>query len=299
MVGLLGQKINWYGEDKGWYCLLTDSRVHINTRVTAPLPEEFPKRQLLSGVSVVTADGHSLAIEIKDPYTIATEGCSSSTACLADGALRILVDGEESQSLQTPGEDIIVADGLMVSSANLPAECRSFGGDRIWAAQRAAMEDTRGRRLLHGTSAPFVDWLLESDNMAAPHWCAKFVGEQGSAGMFTVQSNHAVLRIETPGVTLRVNIGVNYQDSVVGDDGVEVLPDLEFWQMDVALEEMQLSGEGGGMLGDTSKYVIGDDGVPITKGMKALHAPVEMYRVSGPLGVDFGQMHVAQAGIFG
>lgn len=290
MVGLLGQKINWYGEDKGWYCLLTDSRVHMNTRVTAPMPAEFPTRQLLSGLSLVTSDGHSLVVEVKDPYTIATEGCSSSTTCLADGALRILVDGEESQSLQTPGEDMLVTDGLVVSSANLPAECRPFGGDRIWAAQYAAMEDA-GRRRLLGGKAPFIDWLLESDTMPARRWCAKFINEQGAAGMSNVQSNHAVLRIETSGVALRVNIGVNYQDSVVDADGAVVVPELEFWQMDVALEEMQLSGEGGGMLGDTSNYVFGDDGVPITSGMKALHAPVEMYRVSGPLGVDFEQMH--------
>lgn len=293
MVGLLGQKIDWYGEDNGWYCLLADANFQINTRVTAPMPEEFPTRQLVSGVSLITADGHTLVIEVKDPYTTTTDGCSSSSSCLADGALRILVDGKESHDLLTPGEGIALPGGLVVSSANLPVECRPFGGDRIWAAEYAALQtgDTAtGRRSLLAQT-PFVDWLLEADTIAAPDWCAKFVADKGPHGMSEVQSNHAILRIETPAVTLRVNIGVNYQDSVLGENGDVLVPELEFWQTDLAFEAMMLSGEVGGMLGDTSRFVLDRSGMPITSGMSALHGPVEGYRLSGPLGVGFDLMH--------
>lgn len=288
MVGLLGQKIDWYGEDNGWYCLLVDSRFQINTRVSAPMPQEFPTRQLVSGVSVMTADGHSLVIEVKNPYTTATDGCSSSSpSCLAEGALRILVDGVESETLQNSGEGVALPGGVVVSSANLPAECRPFGGDRIWAAQYAAMETSTERRSLRAAGTPFVDWLLEADTIAAPDWCAKFITENGPAGMSKVQSNHAIIRIETPAVTLRVDIGVNYQDAVNGADESVLVPELEFWQTDLAFEGLLLSGEVGGMLGDTSSFVLDHDGMPITSGMAALHGPVESYRVAGSLGVNF------------
>ncbi|CAN0323354.1 unnamed protein product, partial [Ectocarpus sp. 8 AP-2014] len=269
MVGLLGQKINWYGEDNEWYCLLADPTFQLNARVTAPLPEEFPTRQLLSGVSLITPDGHSLVIEVKNPYSIATEGCSS-RSCLAEGSLRILVDGQESESLQTPGEDIVLPGGVVVSSANLPVECRPFGGHRIWAAQLAAMDAAINHRSLRGRT-PFVDWLLESDTITAPAWCADFVGGKGPAGMSEVQSNHAILRIETSAVTIRVNIGVNYQNSKTDAAGSVLLPELEFWQTDLAFEGLQMHGEAGGMLGDTSQFVLDNDGVPITSGMGALH----------------------------
>lgn len=43
MVGLLGKKIDWVGEDGGWYCLISDrDDFQLNIRVTAPMPEEFP-----------------------------------------------------------------------------------------------------------------------------------------------------------------------------------------------------------------------------------------------------------------
>ncbi|CAN0428673.1 unnamed protein product [Ectocarpus sp. 12 AP-2014] len=288
MVGLLGQKINWYGEDNEWYCLLADPTFQLKVRVTSPLPEEFPTRQLLSCVSLVTPDVHSLVIEVKNPYSIATKGCSS-RSCLAEGSLCLLVDGQESESLQTPGEDIVLPGGVMVSSANLPVECRPFGGHRIWAAQLAAMDTAINRRSLRGRT-PFVDWLLESDDVTAPAWCADFVGGKGPAGMSEVQSNHAILRIETSTITIRVNIGVNYQNSKTDAAGSVLIPELEFWQTDLAFEGLQMHGETGGMLGDTSRFVLDNDGVPITSGMGALHGPVENYRVSGPLGVDFEQL---------
>ena len=59
--GLRGQTIDWSGMDGGWYCMLRDmdSDLHLNIRLTAPLPEEFPDRQLMTGLSVLS-EGHSL-----------------------------------------------------------------------------------------------------------------------------------------------------------------------------------------------------------------------------------------------
>ena len=69
MKGLRGQKIDWSGIDGEWYNMVKDDDAgfHVNVRVTAPLPEEFPDRQLSTGLSVLS-EGHSLVVEVKNPY---------------------------------------------------------------------------------------------------------------------------------------------------------------------------------------------------------------------------------------
>ncbi|MEP5375890.1 MAG: hypothetical protein ABJQ14_08880, partial [Hyphomicrobiales bacterium] len=178
MVGMLGQKFDWSGEDKGWYSLVSDGEdFQLNVRVTAPMPEDFPDRQLVSAVSILSSGGRSLVIEVKDPYTIDTAGCESgddsSLLCLADGAFRFIVDGVEHRGLQTPSEAVELPGDRVVSSANLPAECRRFGGDRIWAAQYAGMTQTQ--RSLRGYGEEFKTWILQEGSMAAPTWCEKFL----------------------------------------------------------------------------------------------------------------------------
>lgn len=293
MVGLLGQKIDWVGEDEGWYCLISDGEdFQLNVRVTAPMPEEFPDRQLVTGVSLLLPNGASLVVEVKDPYTIETDGCVAAgpgAPCLADGALRILVDSEDASELQTPGENIALAEGVHVSATNLPAECRPFGGDLIWAAQFEQM--TAARRSLRAASrATLYEWILEPDTLAAPAWCAEYM-EHGLTSLFATQSNHATLRIETPTVDIRINIGTNHQELVVAADGSTVVPELEFWQTDLGLEWHRFSDTVGGMLGDTSRFVFDAAGNPIREGLGALHAPVESYRVSDALGVVFEQLN--------
>ncbi|CAM9798188.1 unnamed protein product [Laminaria digitata] len=54
MVGLLGQTIDWAGADSAWSCLFSEgSDTHVNVRLSAPMPEEFPDRQVISAVSVL------------------------------------------------------------------------------------------------------------------------------------------------------------------------------------------------------------------------------------------------------
>lgn len=66
MKGLLGQSIDWFGVDGEWYSFVKDPDMdlHVNVRLTAPLPEEFPDRQLVTGLAVVS-EGHSLVLEVR------------------------------------------------------------------------------------------------------------------------------------------------------------------------------------------------------------------------------------------
>ena len=291
MVGVLGQKFDWSGEDKGWYSLVSDGQdFQLNVRVTAPMPDEFPDRQLVTAVSILSAGGRSFVIEVKDPYTIDTPGCESgddsSLPCLANGAFRFIVDGVEHRGLQMPSQAMELPGDRFVSSANLPAECRRFGGDRIWAAQFADMTQTR--RSLRAYEADFKTWILQEGNMAAPTWCAKFLDEEGLPGLLAAQSNHAIFHVVTPTASLRINMGVNHQDRVTSDDGVVVLvPELDFWQGDVGVEGSRFSDTVSGMLGETSRPVLDKHGLPIMEGAEVIRGTPEDYRVDGPLGVEF------------
>ena len=284
MQGIRGQKIDWSGVDGSWYCMVTDddANLHVNVRVTAPLPDEFPDRQLVTGLSVISK-GHSLVLEVTDPYHTDTKGCPKwMSPCLAAGGLSAFVDGDEAHDLLRFSRDKYVADGIVVSASNLPVECRQFGGDRIWA--RMYDEMLQGRRDLT-VEESLEDWIMSFGQMAAPDWCALYISLHELAD---VQSNHAVFKITTSSVTVRLNVGTNYQGNGELDWDGRVLPNLEFWQMDVGLNG--LSGESeslSGILGETSRPVLDEDGLPIMEGFKAFRGTVEDYRVSGPLGTDF------------
>ena len=109
-----------------------------NVRLTAPMPEEFPDKQLVAVVSILSPGGRSFLIEVKNQYTIDTAGCGggdgSSLPCLAIGAFRFVIDGVEHKSLEIPGKAVDLPGDRLVSSANLPAECWPFGGNLIWTA---------------------------------------------------------------------------------------------------------------------------------------------------------------------
>ena len=287
MQGLRGQRINWSGVDGGWYCLVkdTDNNFHVNVRLTAPEPEEFPDRQLVTGVSLIS-DGNSLVIEVKDPYTTVTTGCpGEQSLCLANGGLRAIANGQEAGQLLVPTRDAFVNDGIDISASNLPVECRQFGGDKIWARMYAEMLDG-GRELAIET---FEDWVLSFDQMAAPDWCAKYIAEHGLA---EVRSIHAIFKITTPRVDLRLNAGVGYQEGgEVNWDG-RVLPDLEFWQMDVGLNGLAIDSPNlSGILGETARPVVDENGSEVMEGYDAIRGNVADYRVTDALGTDFALLH--------
>lgn len=101
MKRLRGQRIDWSGVDGGWYSLIKDYNVDLNisVRLTAPLPDAFPDRQLVTGLTVMS-EGHSFAIEVENPYANDTDGGPEGVSpCLANGGLRIIVHGQEHKEL--------------------------------------------------------------------------------------------------------------------------------------------------------------------------------------------------------
>ncbi|CAM9962229.1 unnamed protein product [Hapterophycus canaliculatus] len=285
MVGLRGQKIDWSGVDGGWYSFVKDddADLHINIRLTAPLPDQFPDRQLVTGLSILT-QGHSLALEVKHPYEARTDGCPEGISlCLANGGLRAIVDKTEANHILRSSRDVSLGDGaIIVSASNLPMECRKFGGDKAWA--RIYEEMLKGQRVL-AVEPSFEDWVLSFRGMAAPEWCAKYIAENNLADL---QSMHAVFKIETAATTLRLNVGVNYQGGGELDGDGRVLPDLEFWQMDMGLDGLDVdSPKLSGILGETARPVYDEAGREVMEGFKAFRGEVEDYRVSGSLGTHF------------
>ena len=288
MKGLRGQKIDWSGVDGAWYNMIKDEDVnlHLNVRLTAPLPDEFPDRQLITGLSLLS-EGHSYVIEVKNPYDIDTTGCPSGISpCLSDGGLRAVVDGEEVDGLLRFSRDEYVVDGITVSASNLPAECRQFGGDKIWA--RMYNEMLQGTRQLT-PSERFEDWILRFDGVAAPNWCAQYIDQHDLADL---QSIHAIFKIVTSSVTVRLSVGTNSQGNGELDWDGRVLPDLDFWQMDVGLDGLSLDNELlSGILGETARPVLDENGREVMEGSEAFRGTVDDYRVSGPLGTDFALLH--------
>lgn len=288
MSGLQGQRIDVSGVDGGWYCLVKDEDIdfHVNVRFTAPLPDEFPNRQLVSGFAVLSS-GHSLVVEVRDPYHVETHGCPEGISpCLADNGVRVVVDGQEMSDLLRPTRNEPLVEGMEISSSNLPMECRQFGGDKIWA--NLYEQKLRGRRIMFHES--FESWVLRFKHMAAPDWCAKYVTERG---LTNVQSNHAVFRIVTPLVTVRLLVGVNHQGNGELDWDGRMLPELEFWQMEVGFEGLSIEHPKlTGLLGETARPVLDDQGHVIMEGYDALRGTVEDYRVTGATGADFKFLHV-------
>lgn len=282
MDGLRGQSIEWSGEDGGWYALIQDKEVglQINVRVTAPLPQDFPNRQLVTGVSGLF-DEHSFVVEVNSPYSTETSGCPVGVGpCLASGSLAMAIDGERPAALLGFLDGAHFHNGLTLSATNVPVECGQFGGGRIWAATYEEM--IQGHRTLIGES--FEAWVLKFRDMAAPDWCAKYVSERGLAD---VHSTHAVLRIETPLASVRVSVGPNYQSGGEEDPEGRVISDLDFWQMDVGLEGLRVGDSLSGILGETARPVLDDTGEAVMSGPGAFRGTVEDYRVSGALGVEF------------
>ena len=288
MKGLRGQKIDWSGVDGAWYNMIRDEEVdlYVNVRLTAPLPEEFPDRQLITGLGLLS-EGHSLVIEVKNPYDVVTSGCASGTVpCLSEGGLRAVVDGEEEDDLLHFSKDKYVVDGISVSASNLPAECRQFGGDKVWA--RMYHEMLQGTRVL-AMEETLEDWILRFEDMAAPSWCAQYIDQHDLAD---VQSIHAVFKIVTSSVTLRLSVGTNTQGEGELDWDGRVLPDLEFWQMNVGLDGLSLDHESlSGILGETARPVLDEYGREVMEGFEAFRGTVEDYRVSGPVGTDFALLN--------
>ena len=145
-------------------------------------------------------------------------------------------------------------------------------------------EMLHGRREL-AVEETFEDCILRFDHMAAPDWCTQYIAQKDLAD---VQTIYSVFKIVASSVTVCLHVGTNFQGNGDVDWDGRVLPDLEFWQMDVGLDGLSLDNESlSGILGETVRPVVDKGGHKIMQGNGAIRGTVEDYRVSSPLGTDF------------
>lgn len=101
-------------------------------RVTSPVPE-LPQITYITGLSVSTTDNdgvdHTIVITVKHPHMLESSCPGGVFPCLADGSLDVVLDGHE--ELKAPGSVVLGRD-VLISAANLPGECRSFGFENYW-----------------------------------------------------------------------------------------------------------------------------------------------------------------------
>eukprot|EP00752_Nemacystus_decipiens_P011582 g10286.t1 len=297
--GLRGQRFDWSGEDGGWYAFLsTPDQLQMNLRVTSHLPETFPERQLVTGVALVTDGGHTITVDIEDPLDLAptcrgtADTTTGSAPCLVNGGLRMIVDGHE--EMRRAGEYHFDGD-VDITAVNLPLECQRFGDYLMWGdldEEQRLRSNSRGLRSAGGAVTSIFEWLLEDTVMIAPPWCVKFLDELSGdmEALAGIESNHAVLRIETPNLSVRVNVGINTEQEQTLQDG-RVVPTASFWQMDVRVEHAEGIAAAKGMLGETARPVRDHQtGKKVMSGLGVLRGDVEDYRVIHPLGTEFAQM---------
>lgn len=301
MTGLRGQRYDWFADDGGWYAFLsTPDQLQMNLRVTSHLPATFPERQLVTGVALVTDGGHTIVIDIEEPLDLAptchgTAAAVGSAPCLANGGLRVTVDGRE--EVQGAGEHHFDGD-IHITAVNVPLECQRFGDYLMWGGlddEQRLRGGSRNTRAVGGASSVF-EWLLEDSVMIAMPWCVRYLDElRGDVNALAgFQSAHAVVRIESPNLSLRVNVGVNTELEQTLQDG-RVVPTASFWQMDVRVEHADGIATAKGMLGETARPVRDHQtGKNVMSGLGVLRGDVEDYRVAHSLGTEFAQLFVPE-----
>ncbi|CAM9659945.1 unnamed protein product [Scytosiphon promiscuus] len=286
MTGFLGQKFDFTGEDGGWYALIADMNLTVNMRVTSPV-DGLPEITYITGLSVLTTDAdgfdHSIVIHVKDPHDLDTSCPAEVSPCLADGSLRVVLDGEE--TLLAPGT-VRLGQGVQISAANLPGACRSFGFEKYW--ERKQLENARhGRRL--GEALNMGEWILGDPTATNMDECVEYVAraEAEDGGLFAHQSEHASFMIVTPKSTIRLSHGRLHQIAMRDPTDQYDLPNHLTWQMNVAITHSEVSHDAKGVLGETFVPTRDANGEPIMTGMEAIRGKQEDYRVEGALGMDF------------
>lgn len=96
---------------------------------------------------------------------------------------------------------------------------------------------------------------------------------------------------------MRLNVGTNVQgNGELNWDG-RVLPDLDFWQINVGMQGLSIEKESlSVILGETARPVLDKDGHAVIEGYDAFRGTVEDYRVSGPLGTEFPLLSIQYTG---
>ena len=280
MMGFRGQKFDFVGEDNGWYTVISDlPHMHLNMRVTSPVPS-VPEITYITAISIITKDtdglDHTIAIYVANPHSLESSCPLGTSPCLADGALKVVVDGEE--VLLAPGE-VTVAPGVAIAAVNLPGACRTFGFEKYWERKKLELLDT-SRRTLVSTNAmqDMSDWVLSDLTMTNKVECAEYVASVtavGGAGMFAKQSEHASFQILTTSATVRLSHGRLHQLPMRDPTDHFDLPDHLTWQMNTALEHSVINIDATGILGETMVPTVDANGVSIMQGMGAIRGTQE------------------------
>ncbi|CAN0348830.1 unnamed protein product [Ectocarpus sp. 6 AP-2014] len=287
MTGFLGQKFDFTGEDGGYYAVISDfPSFHMNMRVTSPVPS-LPEITYITGLSLLTTDSdgqiHSIVIEVKNPHDIESSCPAEVSPCLADGSLRVMLNGKE--ELSAPGS-VALAEDVIVTAANLPGECRSFGFEKYW--ERKKLQNALHGRHLGEQS--MGDWLLGDPTATNMDECTEYVAqaEVQAGGLFAHQSEHASFQIVTPPTaTVRLSHGRLHQIETRDPTDRFDLPDHITWQMNMGIDHNEVSYSATGILGETSTPTKDANGEDIMTGMEAIRGSEEDYRVTGPLDVTF------------
>ena len=273
MTGFLGQKFDFPGVDGEWYALISDlPSVHINMRVTASVPS-LPEITYITGLSVLTTgiDGlqHSIVISVKDPHSLESACPTEQPICLADGALNVVLDGEE--ALVAPGAKILTQ-GVEVTAANIPGECRSFGFEKYWEKKS---KSARINRRLHETTN-MGEWILGDHTMTNAKECTEYVASAMQRNkLFDHQSEHVSFQIVTPTATIRLSHGRLHQLAMRDPTDEFDLPDHLTWQMNMAIDQSSLNHNAQGILGETFVPTRDADGNMIMTGMNSIRGVQE------------------------
>eukprot|EP00903_Cladosiphon_okamuranus_P021428 g19697.t1 len=265
--------------------------MHLNMRVTAPVPS-VPEITYITGLSMITKDvegvDHTIEISVTDPHSLDSSCPEGVSPCLADGALSVKLDGQE--SLLSPGE-VTLGPGVAISAVNLPGACRSFGFEKYWEHKKL-QNAGGGRRLsLVGFMQDMGEWILADPTATNMEECAQYVAAAGETGLFDHASEHASFQIMTPTGTIRLTHGRLHQLAMRDPTDQFDLPEHLTWQMNVAIDHHDVSLEATGVLGETVVPVVDEHNRPVMKGMEAIRGSQEDYRVAGALETAFAQSH--------
>ena len=275
MTGFRGQKFDFVGEDGAWYAVVSDlPYLQLNMRVTAPIPS-VPEVTYITGISIVTTDAdglaHTIVITVTNPHSLESSCRTGLSPCLADGALNVVADGKK--IMHSPGE-LTVAPDIAIAAVNLPGACRSFGFEKYWERKKLEAAAQSGRKLsLSNTLVDMSDWVLGDPTATNKAECEEYVARataDDSVGLLAHESEHASFQIMTPTAKLRLSHGRLHQLPMRDPTDQFDLPDHLTWQMNLAIDHIDMSPDTTGILGETLVPTVNDNGAPIMQGMGAI-----------------------------
>ena len=145
-------------------------------RITSPVCS-LPDITYITGMSIINTDDdnldHSIVISVADPHSLESSCPVGMSQCLANGALRVDVNGEE--IILAPGQ-ITVAPGIAIAAVNLPGACRSFGFEKYWEWKKLELL-TQSSRTLRAMNMlqDMSDWILADPTATNMVECTEYV----------------------------------------------------------------------------------------------------------------------------